>query len=72
MSKPKGGRAKKAPYKTVVVRIPVDLVAIVEQMADNYRTQKLSGSGAADLYEQAIERVLSDDLITRKKKTTVQ
>ncbi len=37
MSINKGGRGKKAPYKTVIVRVPVPIVAMVQQMIDGYR-----------------------------------
>lgn len=37
MEKPKGGRGKKAPYETVIVRVPEALVPIIERMCDRYR-----------------------------------
>jgi hypothetical protein len=37
VSKPKGGRGKKAPYDTTVVRVPDPVLAEVEQIIDAYR-----------------------------------
>jgi hypothetical protein len=37
MNMPVGGRGKKAPYKTVVVRVPEPIADAVEQLAKNYR-----------------------------------
>lgn len=37
MSKPKGGRGKKAPYETTVMRIPDPVVDLVEDICDAYR-----------------------------------
>lgn len=43
MAVPKGGRGKKAPYNTVVVRIPEDLEARVESMTEQYRKELIEG-----------------------------
>jgi chromosomal replication initiation ATPase DnaA len=37
MTKPKGGRGRKAPYETTHVRIPVFLKPIVDQLSNKYR-----------------------------------
>lgn len=37
MVKPVGGRGHTAPYKTMVVRIPVDLQERVEEMVEKFR-----------------------------------
>jgi hypothetical protein len=37
VSKPKGGRGKKAPYETTVMRIPDPVVDLVEDICDAYR-----------------------------------
>jgi len=37
MSKPVGGRGKKAPYETVVVRVPLPLLDEVNILINNYR-----------------------------------
>lgn len=42
-NKPVGGRGKKAPYTTAVVRIPEPLVPLVNQLADTYRTMCAAG-----------------------------
>lgn len=41
MDIPKGGRGKKAPYKTTHVRIPEPIKAEVERMAAQYRAGEL-------------------------------
>jgi hypothetical protein len=43
MTKPLGGRGKKAPYETVVIRVPIPLVPNVEQMIEDYRSLVISG-----------------------------
>jgi hypothetical protein len=45
MSKPIGGRGKKAPYETTHVRIPVDLKSKVEELVEAYRNNELIVSG---------------------------
>lgn len=37
MSKPKGGRGKRAPYDTTVVRVPDPVLDQVETICDAYR-----------------------------------
>ncbi len=37
MSKPKGGRGKRAPYETTVVRVPDPVLEQVEAICDAYR-----------------------------------
>jgi hypothetical protein len=37
MNKPVGGRGKKAPYETQVVRVPVPIAPQVEQFIESYR-----------------------------------
>ena len=37
MVKPVGGRGHTAPYKTMVVRIPIDLQEQVEEMVEKFR-----------------------------------
>jgi hypothetical protein len=37
MVKPVGGRGHTAPYKTMVIRIPVDLQERVEEMVEKFR-----------------------------------
>ena len=43
MNKPVGGRGKKAPYNTVVIRVPEPLVEKVEKLIDWYRISVLEG-----------------------------
>ena len=42
MSKPIGGRGKKAPYETIPVRVPVPIKAEVETLIERYRDSVLS------------------------------
>jgi hypothetical protein len=59
MVKPVGGRGHTAPYKTMVVRIPVDLYERVEIMTEEFR----------DNLESGITRVAPDnDKISRLSK----
>jgi hypothetical protein len=51
MGKPVGGRGHTAPYKTMVVRIPVDLYERVEAMSEKFR----------DDLEMGVTRVDPDD-----------
>lgn len=37
MNKPVGGRGKKAPYETALIRVPVPVYNQVEKIADDYR-----------------------------------
>ena len=69
--KPKGGRSKKAPYQTTVIRVPVELVPIIEAQLESYRAQQITGTDG-DIYEEAKQRVLNDEVVTRKKKIGVQ
>ncbi len=43
MTKPLGGRGKKAPYETAVIRVPVPLVPKVEKLIDDYRNLTING-----------------------------
>lgn len=43
MTKPLGGRGKKAPYETAVIRVPVPLVPKVEKLIDDYRNLTIKG-----------------------------
>jgi chorismate mutase len=41
MSKPLGGRGKKAPYETVIIRIPIDVKEQVEEIVERFRSGDL-------------------------------
>lgn len=43
MTKPLGGRGKKAPYETAVIRVPVPLVPKIEKLIDDYRDLTIKG-----------------------------
>ena len=46
MTKPKGGRGKKAPYSTKLMRVPVPMKAQVKQLVDRYQNYLESGGDA--------------------------
>ena len=48
MVKPVGGRGHTAPYKTVVVRIPVDLQERVEEIVEKFRDDLEVGITSVD------------------------
>ena len=61
-SKPLGGRGKKAPYETLIMRVPVPLVSQVEQIVNNYRSEVIAGIPAR---QKLINR---DDAVQEAKK----
>ncbi len=46
MTKPKGGRGKKAPYSTKLMRVPVPMKTQVLQLVDRYQSYLSSGADA--------------------------
>jgi hypothetical protein len=56
MNMPVGGRGKKAPYKTVVVRVPEPIAETVEQLANNYRDAVINGQSTDEFI-----KVMTDD-----------
>lgn len=42
MTKHKGGRGKKAPYETQVVRVPVPIIPQVDQLIEDYTLSALN------------------------------
>ena len=48
MSQHKGGRGKRAPYETVVIRVPKPVLPIVEEICDNYRKTEFAPEQATD------------------------
>ena len=48
MVKPVGGRGRTAPYKTMVVRIPVDLQERVEEIVEKFRDDLEMGAISVD------------------------
>ena len=46
MTLPKGGRGKKAPYSTKLMRVPVPMKAQVLQLVDRYQSYLDSGGDA--------------------------
>jgi hypothetical protein len=64
MSKPVGGRGKKAPYETITIRIPEPIRAEVERLSEDFRglVERKLADGYSDYvledsvhYEKALE-----------------
>ena len=58
MNKPIGGRGHKAPYTTMVIRIPVDLQERVEIMVEKYRDDLEIDVAEIDLDNDKISKLL--------------
>lgn len=43
MNKPVGGRGRKAPYETALIRVPLPVYDQVEKIADDYRRSVIEG-----------------------------
>jgi hypothetical protein len=43
MTKPMGGRGKKAPYETTHIRVPLPLKTQIEQLIEDYRLSVIDG-----------------------------
>jgi hypothetical protein len=57
MVKPVGGRGHTAPYKTMVVRIPVDLQERVEEMVKKFRDDLEIGTTRVDSDNDRISKL---------------
>jgi hypothetical protein len=57
MSKPVGGRGHTAPYKTTVVRIPVDIQERVEIIAEEFRDNLAIGITRVNLDNDKISKL---------------
>jgi hypothetical protein len=57
MVKPVGGRGHTVPYKTMVVRIPVDLQERVEEMVEKFRDDLEMGITSVDLDNDKISKL---------------
>jgi hypothetical protein len=57
MVKPVGGRGHTAPYKTMVVRIPVDLYERVEAMSEKFRDDLETGVNRVDPDDDKISKL---------------
>jgi hypothetical protein len=58
MVKPVGGRGHTAPYKTMVVRIPVDLQERVEEIVEKFRDDLEMGITRVDPDNDKISKLL--------------
>ena len=57
MVKPVGGRGHTAPYKTMVVRIPIDLQERVEEMVEKFRDDLEMGITSVDQDNDKISKL---------------
>jgi len=58
VNKPKGGRGKRAPYETTVVRVPNPVLEQVEEICDAYRnSQELPDSKPVTAFEDIRQQV---------------
>ena len=57
MVKPVGGRGHTAPYKTMVVRIPIDLQERVEEMVEKFRDDLEMGINSVDQDNDKISKL---------------
>jgi hypothetical protein len=57
MSKPVGGRGHTAPYKTTVIRIPIDLQDRVEAMSDKFRADLELGTNQVNTDDDKISKL---------------
>jgi hypothetical protein len=57
MVKPVGGRGHTAPYKTMVVRIPIDLQEQVEEMVEKFRDDLEMGITSVDPDDDKISKL---------------
>ena len=48
MTKPMGGRGKKAPYLTTVMRVPTPIAEKVESLIEGYRLSAINGQITQD------------------------
>ena len=64
MTKPVGGRGHKAPYSTVVLRIPEPLLSHFEEQAEEYRRAAINDNDSeTDLYSTKRISLVQTDLI---------
>lgn len=57
MVKPVGGRGHTAPYKTMVIRIPIDLQERVEEMTEKFRDDLEMGITSVDPDDDKISKL---------------
>jgi hypothetical protein len=69
MSKPVGGRGKKAPYETVTIRVPVPLQADLEKQVNDYREFVVNGtqSEVKALPDRAAAIAHAKEILKQKK-----
>lgn len=71
MVKPIGGRGRKAPYKTTVIRVPIELADTIDQYCDQYRISLERGKDEdfttnIPLAGKSLESGLTADLAVQK------
>lgn len=65
MTKPVGGRGHKAPYQTIIIRIPVDVKMQVDKIVDNFRGGELK-SGIDSERDELISQIQKELKAARK------
>lgn len=65
LMKPKGGRGKKAPYETTVIRVPVPIRAEVESLIKQYQANALENDKRADFKELVEDYQICLDIVTK-------
>jgi hypothetical protein len=86
MTKPLGGRGKKAPYETAVIRVPIPIVSKVVKLIEDYRNltinseesesdkhPQLPAMSTLTTYQEALEevkKILTAN--TKSKKSTAK
>lgn len=58
MSKPTGGRGKRAPYETTHLRVPVPLKPAIEEMIEAYRAVVVDGEPSGLSWYPSLEETL--------------
>jgi hypothetical protein len=76
MNKPVGGRGRKAPYETTLIRVPVPVYEQVEKIADDYRRLVLEGEennvDENSDFRVDISKVKFDDALQRAREILKQ
>lgn len=65
----KGGRGKKAPYETIMIRIPLPLKPSVLKLAEDYRREAEAKNHIAELERQGLSTEDIQKLLARLKET---
>ena len=71
MTKPVGGRGKKAPYTTTVMRVPIRLESFFEEQIEQYREAVINNLYPdGDAYLESKITVVNTDLLRAKQEAS--